>query len=174
MNRIKGLIALLLVTTIIFSGCGAAKNVSKETKVKTESSKDGVKLSGDSSDFVVLAEEVPDVILEIRYYSTYNFVGDRIDGYEEPIALITKEAAKALKKASDELKSKGYRLKIYDAYRPQKAVTNFVKWAKDTNDTRMKKNFYPANRLPKSVMAVDFPYLAVPFRWYYLYLHDTK
>ena len=97
----------------------------------------------DSSGFVVLADYVPGIIQEIRYYSTYNFVGDRIDGYEEPVALLTKEAAAALKEVSDEVMAKGYRLKIYDAYRPQEAVTNFVEWAKDTEDTRMKEYFYP-------------------------------
>lgn len=66
--------------------------------------------------FVTLAEAVPDAILEIRYYSTYNFVGERIDGYEQPCALISKEAAKALKAASDDCVRRGYRLKIYDAY----------------------------------------------------------
>ncbi|MDO5296161.1 MAG: M15 family metallopeptidase [bacterium] len=111
---------------------------------------DGVKLSGDSSGFVLLSEAVPDAILEIRYYSTYNFVGERIDGYEEPLAFLTKEAAAALKKASDELVSKGYRLKIYDAYRPQKAVTHFMKWALDAQDVRMKKYFYP--ELDKKVL----------------------
>ena len=69
----------------------------------------------DSSGFVVLSDVVPDIIQEIRYYSTYNFVGDRIDGYEEPCALMTIEAAEALKKVSDEVKQKGYRLKVYDA-----------------------------------------------------------
>ena len=72
--------------------------------------------------FVSLAEAVPDAILEIRYYSTYNFVGERIDGYEQPCALISKEAAAALKAESDEAVRRGYRLKIYDAYRPQRAV----------------------------------------------------
>ena len=72
--------------------------------------------SDDASDFVLLSEAVPDAILEIRYY---------------------------LKEVSDELMQKGYRLKIYDAYRPQEAVTNFVEWAKDTDDTRMKEYFYP-------------------------------
>ena len=104
---------------------------------------DGVKLSGDASDFVLLSEAVPDAILEIRYYSTYNFIGDRVDGYEEPLALLTKEAAAALKTVSDAVIEKGYRLKIYDAYRPQRAVTNFVNWAKDPADTRMKEYFYP-------------------------------
>ena len=106
--------------------------------------------ASDSSDFVLLSDAVPDAILEIRYYSTYNFVGDRIDGYEEPCALLTKEAATALKEVSDEVVSKGYRLKIYDAYRPQKAVTHFMNWAKNINDTRMKKYFYP--ELDKSVL----------------------
>ena len=101
------------------------------------------KISVDSSDFVLLAEAVPDAILEIRYYSTYNFVGERIRGYERPVAYLTKEAAKALRAASDELVSKGYRLKIFDAYRPQTAVLHFAEWAKDVNDTKMKEYFYP-------------------------------
>ena len=106
--------------------------------------------SDDSSGFVMLSDAVPDAILEIRYYSTYNFVGTRIDGYEEPVAMLTKEAAKALREVSDELVTKGYRLKIYDAYRPQKAVTHFANWAKDLDDTKMKKYFYPD--LDKSVL----------------------
>ena len=100
--------------------------------------------------FVRLAEAVPDAILEIRYYSTYNFVGDRINGYERPTALLTVEAAKALKAVSDDVKKQGYRLKIFDAYRPQRAVTHFMNWAKDVNDTRMKPYFYP--NLDKSVL----------------------
>ena len=93
--------------------------------------------------FVNLAEAVPDAILEIRYYSTYNFVGERIDGYEQPCALLTKDAAKALKAASDECIKRGYRFKIYDAYRPQRAVAHFVRWAANVEDTRMKAYFYP-------------------------------
>ena len=92
----------------------------------------------DPSGFVVLSEVVPDVILEVRYYSTYNFVGDRIAGYEEPCVLMTREAAEALKAVSDDVKAQGYRLKIYDAYRPQMAVANFVSWAEKLDDTRMK------------------------------------
>ena len=99
--------------------------------------------SNDSKDFVILTDIIPEVILEMRYFTTYNFVGDQIDGYEEPIALLTKEAAIELKKVSDELLQKGYRLKIYDAYRPKKSVTHFIKWAEDLNDQRMKEYFYP-------------------------------
>lgn len=97
----------------------------------------------DPSGFVVLSDVVPDIIQEIRYYSTYNFVGDRIDGYEQPCALMTIEAAQALKNVSDYVKKYGYRLKIYDTYRPQMAVSHFVRWAEDIGDTRMKKYFYP-------------------------------
>ena len=104
---------------------------------------DGTVLSDDASDFVLLSDAVPDAILEIRYYSTYNFVGARIDGYEEPVALLTKEAAAALKEVSDDVIAQGYRLKIYDAYRPQKAVDHFVRWAEDTSNVKMKEYFYP-------------------------------
>ena len=100
-------------------------------------------ISKDSSGFVNISDFVPDVILEIRYYSTFNFIGDRIDGYEQPVALLTKEAATALKAASDEFVNAGYRLKIYDAYRPQRAVDHFVRWAEDISDVRMKEIFYP-------------------------------
>ena len=97
----------------------------------------------DRSDFVVITDVVPDVILEIRYYSTYNFVGERIDGYEAPIALMTWQAADSLKAVSDELKAQGYRLKIWDAYRPQRAVNHFIRWAENLQDTAMKNVFYP-------------------------------
>lgn len=104
----------------------------------------------DFSQFVNLTDVVPDAILEIRYYGTYNFVGTRVDGYMEPTALLTKQAAEALKAVSDDLKEQGYRLKIYDAYRPQCAVDNFVRWAADIPDTLMKTYFYPD--LDKSVL----------------------
>ena len=97
----------------------------------------------DSSDFVVLADYVPGIVQEIRYYSTYNFIGDRIDGYEEPCALLTKEAARALKNVSNEVYVQGYRLKIFDAYRPARAVRHFVLWGIEDLDLRMKPYFYP-------------------------------
>ena len=132
---------------------------------------DEVKFSADSSDFVLLSDAVPDVIQEIRYYSTYNFVGDRIDCYEEPVALLSKEAVVALKEASDELVQKGYKLKIYDAYRPQMAVNNFMNWALDVNDIRMKNYFYP--ELDKSVL---FPqgYIAIPENQMMVVIQNVK
>ena len=104
----------------------------------------------DPSGFVELSEAVPDAILEIRYYSTYNFVGERIDGYEAPVALLTREAAEALREVSDDLAEQGFRLKIYDAYRPQSAVDHFKRWAADPEEVSMKQCFYP--ELDKSVL----------------------
>ena len=73
----------------------------------------------DGTGFVSLSDVIPDVVLDIRYYSEYNFVGKRVNGYEEPLALLTKEAARALASVADKLREQGYRMKIYDAYRPQ-------------------------------------------------------
>jgi len=97
----------------------------------------------DASGFVLLADYVPAIIQEIRYYSTYNFIGDRIDGYEEPCALLTIEAARALRTVSGEMAAQGFRLKVFDAYRPATAVKHFVLWSVDDLDLRMKPFFYP-------------------------------
>lgn len=100
-------------------------------------------LTMDPSGFVLLADYVPHIVQEIRYYSTYNFIGERIDGYEEPCALLTREAARALKAVSNEFAVQGYRLKIFDAYRPARAVRQFVLWGIEDQDIRMKPYFYP-------------------------------
>ena len=97
----------------------------------------------DSSGFVLLSDLVPGIVQEIRYHSTFNFIGDRIDGYEEPIALLTREAARALKAVAAEVNVQGYRLKIFDAYRPVSAVRHFVLWGIEDLDQRMKPYFYP-------------------------------
>ena len=125
---------LFIVAAVLFAGC--------------EKQKDDPTL--DRSGFVVITDVIPDAILEIRYYSTYNFVGARIDGYLQPVALLTKEAADSLKAVSDDVKAQGYRLKIYDAYRPQMGVNHFVRWAENIADTMMKSYFYPD--LNKSVL----------------------
>lgn len=105
-----------------------------------------MKYSNDTSGFVILSEYVPDIIEEVRYHTTYNFIGDKIDGYDDPIILVVLEAALALQKANEEAKKLGYAFKVYDAYRPQTAVDHFVRWAKDINDTRMKEIFYPETK----------------------------
>ena len=96
-----------------------------------------------ASDFVLVSDYVPAVIQEIRYHSTYNFVGDRVDGYEQPYAILTKEAARALKEISNRLNVMGYRIKVFDAYRPAAAVRHFTLWGVDDLDLRMKPFFYP-------------------------------
>ena len=97
----------------------------------------------DPSGFVLLSDHVPNIIQEIRYYSTYNFIGERIDGYEEPCAIRSIEAARALKAVSNELFVQGYRIKVFDAYRPACAVKQFVLWGIEDQDIRMKPYFYP-------------------------------
>ncbi len=100
------------------------------------------------SRFVVLGDYIPDIIQEIRYYSTYNFIGHRVDGYEMPVALMTREAAEALKKVSDDVMKQGYRLKVFDAYRPARGVAHFVRWSHDPADTVTKRFFYPEHPKP--------------------------
>ena len=113
--------------------CGAS--VITSCKSNKEEVRIAVSPTDDSGQFVTITDVVPDVILEIRYYGTYNFVGTRIDGYEEPTALLTRQAADSLKAVSDDVMAQGYRLKIYDAYRQQMGVDHFVRWAQDLADT---------------------------------------
>ena len=94
-------------------------------------------------DFIDLKEIMPNLRSDLRYYGDNNFVGQPIQGYNSPKALLTKDAAYALKKVQDELERLGFGLLIYDAYRPQRATEHFVKWAEDESDTTMKLQFYP-------------------------------
>ena len=94
-------------------------------------------------DFVDLKELMPNLRSDMRYYSSNNFVGEPIDGYNQPKLLLTKEAASALKKVQDELERLGFGLLIYDAYRPQRATDHFVRWSQDETDEAMKSQYYP-------------------------------
>ena len=94
--------------------------------------------------FVYVSSVIPNAVIDARYYSENNFVGKRIDGYNAPVVVISELAAVSLKKASDDFNSLGYKIKIFDAYRPQRAVNHFVKWAKDVSDTKTKSAFYPS------------------------------
>ena len=104
----------------------------------------------DPSGFVLVADVIPDAIMDLRYYSAFNFVGTRIDSYEAPVAYLTEEAALALKDASEDLKKQGYLIKIFDTYRPQSAVNHFKRWVQDFNANEMKAYFYP--NVDKSVL----------------------
>lgn len=93
--------------------------------------------------FVSVSHEIPDVLLDVRYHSTFNFVADRVDGYDEPLVILTCEAAEALRKVNADARAMGLRLKLYDGYRPQRAVRHFVRWAQDVEKTETKAIFYP-------------------------------
>ncbi len=96
--------------------------------------------------FVYVDEIIPDVRVELRYATNHNFVGERIDGYTAQRPILTREAALALRGVQEDLRRFGLGLKLFDAYRPQRAVNHFARWARDLNDTRMKGEFYPGVR----------------------------
>ena len=93
--------------------------------------------------FVYVKDYIPSIAVELRYYGENNFVGTVIDGYEKPRCILSESATLALKKVQDELQPFGLGLKIYDAYRPKRAVNHFVRWAKNRKDTKMKAQYYP-------------------------------
>ncbi|MFK0222919.1 M15 family metallopeptidase [Streptomyces vinaceus] len=104
-------------------------------------------------DFVALSSVDPSIIQDMRYTKKINFVGARIDGYKQPVCILTDSAAEALHRAQEKLLPRGYSLKVYDCYRPQRAVDHFVRWAEDLKDNRMKEEFYP--RVAKERLFAD-------------------
>jgi zinc D-Ala-D-Ala dipeptidase len=122
-------ILVLLASIILLSACAGKKEISA---------------IGNNDGFVDVKEFIPSVQLDIRYYTTDNFVGLRIDGYDTPKCFLTREAAVALKNVQEELARNGQSLKIFDCYRPQRAVDHFVRWGKDLSDQKMKSKYYPS------------------------------
>lgn len=104
-------------------------------------------------DIVDLHAVAPSILHDIRYRTAHNFVGRPVDGYEEGRCLLTRAAAIRLAQVQRDVRAKGYTLKVYDCYRPQRAVNHFVRWAKNVPDQRMKREFYP--RVAKSVLFDD-------------------
>ncbi len=98
-------------------------------------------ISEDYSNFVNIEDIIPNVIVDMRYFSSNNFVGEKIDGYLDNCALLTKDAANYLRGASDQFLKDGYRIKIFDAYRPYKALVHFKRWL-NNDDNKMKDMFY--------------------------------
>ena len=94
------------------------------------------------SSFVALDEVDSTILQDMRYATAYNFVGRRIDGYREPVCILTRNAARALKRAQAAANEEGYTLKVYDCFRPQRAVDHFARWAENGGET-MKREFYP-------------------------------
>ena len=93
--------------------------------------------------FVYLDEIIPDIIIELRYSSSFNFLGKNVDGYKSNKCIVTNDMAEALKLVQNELQSMGLGLKVYDAYRPQMSVDHSLRWANNESDTITKKEFYP-------------------------------
>jgi zinc D-Ala-D-Ala dipeptidase len=94
--------------------------------------------------FLEIREIIPDIVLDLRYQTTHNFLGVKVDGYIAEKCYITKAAADSLSKVQAELRKFNLTLKVYDAYRPQRAVNHFVRWANNLGDTLTKKEFYPS------------------------------
>ena len=93
--------------------------------------------------FVDVQKMVPEALLDIRYYGEHNFLGERVDGYNAPKCFLTKETAEALAMVQKDLAPYSLTLKIYDCYRPQRAVDHFVRWAKEIDNTTTRQEFYP-------------------------------
>jgi D-alanyl-D-alanine dipeptidase len=100
-------------------------------------------LAGPPAGFMEIRDAAPGIVVELRYFSDDNFVGARVDGYAAERCYMTAEAARALGRVQHELAHLGLGLKVFDAYRPQRAVDHFVRWAEDLDDTKMKARYYP-------------------------------
>lgn len=97
-----------------------------------------------SGPFVDAADVVPELVVDMRYAGPHNFLGRPVDGYESPSCRLTRDAAGALARVQAELLPFGLGLKVYDCYRPQRAVDDFVRWSRDPKDVRTRAEFYPA------------------------------
>ena len=93
--------------------------------------------------FVYINDFIPNAVIDLRYSTDHNFIGKPIDDYKSQKCIISKKAAIALKEVEKELAEYGFGIKIFDSYRPQRAVDHFVRWAKVLNDTLTKSEFYP-------------------------------
>ena len=129
------LLFYILISCIVTLGCGCASD-----RAVYSGYVPGANLP---EGFVYLDKVIPNIVLEMRYASKNNFTGRVIDGYEAPKCILTRQAAEALKNVQEELNRYSLSLKIFDAYRPQRSVDDFVKWWKDSSDIRMKNEYYP-------------------------------
>jgi len=93
--------------------------------------------------FTYLADVSPSIQIDLRYAGNNNFVGSTIDGYTTTNLILTRPAAKQLHRVQKDLNKLGLGLKVFDGYRPQRAVNHFKRWAKDLNDTLQKRAYYP-------------------------------
>lgn len=96
-----------------------------------------------SPGFVAAAAVAPGIVVDMRYASSRNFVGRRIDGYDTAVCLLTPQAANALAAVQRDLAASGRGLKVFDCYRPARAVAHFARWARDLGDQRTRAEYYP-------------------------------
>ncbi len=122
------LVILFSVITILLQSCASQNYTYPNTRPEG---------------FVYLKEIVPDILVDMRYAGSNNFIGRAIEGYERPLAILSNDAAEALKKVQNEIRPYGLYLLIYDAYRPQRAVNDFYRWAGDPKDQKNKAKYYP-------------------------------
>ncbi|WP_460063329.1 M15 family metallopeptidase [Streptomyces sp. YKOK-I1] len=127
-SAVRGLVAVL-VALLTVTAASATARASTDDRAP--------------ADFVALSTVDPTILQDIRYFTPHNFVGAPVDGYQQPICILTRPAAEALHRAQSRLLRQGYSLKVYDCYRPQRAVDHFVRWAEDLDDQAMKGEFYP-------------------------------
>jgi D-alanyl-D-alanine dipeptidase len=120
--------ALLVLALAFYAGCASPTSDSEQTR---------------PPDFVDAARVVPGLVVEMRYAGSRNFVGRPIAGYEASICLLTRQAAEALARVQHDLAAQGRGLKVYDCYRPARAVADFAAWARDLDDQRTKAEYYP-------------------------------
>ncbi|MDL5200300.1 M15 family metallopeptidase [Streptomyces sp. ALI-76-A] len=128
-RSVRALVTAVAATLLAVTATSATAHAGTESKAP--------------EDFVAVGAVDPTIIQEMRYITPHNFVGERVDGYRQPLCILTRPAAEALHQAQRQLLPQGYALKVYDCYRPQRAVDHFVRWAQDLDDQAMKGEFYP-------------------------------
>lgn len=141
---------LLFFTIIFTSACQPRHEVESEyidTISDTVTTKTIVDTASEpfpeNSMFVIVSDLDPTIVTSIKYATNDNFIGKPLDGYFQPIAILTRPAATALIEVNKELQRRGLALKIFDAYRPQRAVEQIIRWSHDSDDTLMRQKFYP-------------------------------
>jgi zinc D-Ala-D-Ala dipeptidase len=142
--------------------CGAASAIAAETAA-TPASPNGE--SGNErgidqhasempKDFAYLRDVDPSIQQDMRYASANNFTGGKVEGYDAPECVLVRQAAEALKAVQADIHAKGFTLKVYDCYRPARAVAAFVEWAKKPDAPDAKVAYY--SNLPKSALFPDY------------------
>ncbi|MEV6106994.1 M15 family metallopeptidase [Streptomyces sp. NPDC051940] len=144
----------LLLSAVLLSAAASTAAADPGPADRTPAAPDPVSRAARAPrEFVALDDVDPTILRDIRYAGPHNFTGARVPGYDEPLCVLTRPAARALARAQGALRKRGYSLKVYDCYRPQRAVDRFVRWAADPRDTLMRTEFYP--NLPKSRLFAD-------------------